>query len=190
MLPFFFPEHAICSWNNSQPNCIGRWVIELLSAVQTNLKGEHTLRSNLPRWWVTSEPWGLQSKSSKISTITLNPQQVCVHVCVCVGPSSDGLSQAVHSPDKCNFKDQVINVGVSIIARGFNPCIHAREGCGAQVHKMQCVCVCVCAQATVGSPWSCTMRIRSSRLNSVLIPAQLRRLLPGQLPLRPFSLTK
>lgn len=61
---------------------------------------------------------------------------VYVCVCVCVGPSSDGLSQALHSPDKCNFKDQDINVGVSIIVRGFNPCVRASKGCGAQVHKM------------------------------------------------------
>lgn len=61
-------------------------------------------------------------------------------MCVCVRPSRAGLSQASYSPDEYNFKDEDLNVGVSIEERGFNPCVHGSEGCVVLIHKMR-VCM-------------------------------------------------
>lgn len=127
---------------------IFHYAMKLLSAVKTTLKSSHALKHNFPLCWISSEPCPLDlsraSASVRRRNINYNPRsstRAHASVCVCVGPSSDGLSQALHSPDKYNFKDQDINVGVSIIARGFNPCVRASNGCGAQVHKMwACVC--------------------------------------------------
>lgn len=48
-------------------------------------------------------------------------------------PNSDGLSQALYSPDKSNFKDQDINVGVSITLCGFT--IHVSMPVVVAVHR-------------------------------------------------------